>query len=325
MVSCVKKFFIGALACAAAIGVSAQQMPEELKGKTVAVVVPWGAGGNVDTVTRMLVQSIERQQPDLKMVVTNKPGAGGSIGGRYVADSEPNGLTIGQFTPSDMSLNNIRGVPSSVGYRDIACFHYTIKWGSAIITNGDAPFNTLKQMIEFLKKDSKPSYATIGLITTLLAEQVLDEANVKNVVGANYKSVPEAVRAVLSKEVTFSIVPVAEAANLVKEGKLKAIVVGTVDRNNLLPDVPSVTETFKNVIMENALGFCVPRATPQKYLDYYNVVFDKAAKSTEFVDFISKRNHVLVGGGVSVANDWYENSWKEWRQRNNKYSHLIKN
>lgn len=320
-----KKLFVIVFAWSLAFGVAAQQVPEDLKGKTITVVVPWGPGGHVDTVTRTLVQKIENQQPDVRIIVVNKPGASGSIGGRIVADSEPNGLTIGQFTPVDISLNSIRGIPSSVGYKEVVCFHHTIKWGSAIIVNGDAPFNNLKQMIEFLKKDTKPSYGTISLYNTLLAEQLLEEANVKNVIGVNYKSVPDSVRAVLSKEVTFSSVPVSEIVGLVKEGKLKAIVVGTAARNSLLPDVPSITETFKNITIENSLSYCVPRGTPQRLVEYLNSIFDKAAKSQEFVDFLNKRNQTLVGGGIGVANEWYENSWREMRQLNNRFGHLIKN
>ena len=325
MVSYVKKFFVGVLVCASAIGVSAQQMPEELKGKTVTVIVPWGAGGTVDLLTRTLVQRIELQQPDLKMIVTNRPGAGGAVGGRFVADSEPNGLTMGLFTPSDMSLNSLRGVPNAVGYGDISCFHSTVKWGSGLFVHADAPFNNLQQMIEYLKKDTKASYATIAFLTTMFAEHLLDEAGVKNVVAVPYKSAAESLRAVLSKEVTFGITAVAESAPLVKEGKLKLIVVGTPERNALVPNIPSVTETFKNVTMDNSIGYCFPRSTPSKFADYFNKVFDKAAKSPEFVDFLTKRNQTVLGGGIDVANEWYENSWKTWRLRNNKYGHLLKN
>jgi tripartite-type tricarboxylate transporter receptor subunit TctC len=319
------KWFVSIVAAVfTASHVQAQVIPEELKGKTVTISVPASAGGNIDALARIMVQRIEQQHPELKIIVVNKPGANGVVSARAVADSDPNGLLIGQFVPAHLALNSLNGLPGSVTYGELNCFHTTVKWASVLFVRSELPFNNIKQMADHLKKDDKSSYASLDLNTSLLAEQLLEELNVKNVIGISYKGVPDGIRAVLAKEVTFGIAPVAEVVPFIRDGRLKGIAVGTQERSQLIPDVPSVTEHFKNVTMENSVGYCVSRKTPRKLMEYFNEVFDKAVKSPEYVEFLAKRGQVLTGGDVAAADKWYEDSWRMLRQRYSKYGHLIK-
>lgn len=69
------------------------EIPPELKGQTITVVVPYGAGGGSDIFARMFAAKV-KQNTGLNIVVTNKAGAFATIGTKEVAESKPDGLTL---------------------------------------------------------------------------------------------------------------------------------------------------------------------------------------------------------------------------------------
>jgi tripartite-type tricarboxylate transporter receptor subunit TctC len=68
-------------------------VPAELKGQTITVIVPYAAGGGADTFSRMLAAKV-KANTGLSIVVSNKPGAFATIGAREVAEAKPDGLTL---------------------------------------------------------------------------------------------------------------------------------------------------------------------------------------------------------------------------------------
>jgi hypothetical protein len=122
---------VGALAAAAAAAApvaQAQTFPSE----PITLIVAWPPGGGSDISMRLLADALSRQVK-VPVVVLNKPGAGGAIGHREIANAKPDGYTIGMFSSGGIALPYLNAQANVIDdYQPIAFFGADrMRWRSA--------------------------------------------------------------------------------------------------------------------------------------------------------------------------------------------------
>jgi tripartite-type tricarboxylate transporter receptor subunit TctC len=220
------------------IGIANAQYPT----KPIRLVVPWPPGGAVDTLGRLIAQTVSEPlgQP---IVVENKAGAAGAIGSEAVAKAEPDGYTLLMGSTTVISINPaLQKLPYQP--TDFAPITMVAFVPHMLVTNADTPAKTLKEFVAYVKERPKQvSYASAGPGTPhhIAGEMFKSMAGI-DMLQVPYKGTGPALTDLLAGRVQFMSVEAVAALPHVKAGKLRALGVATPERNALAPDVPTVAE-----------------------------------------------------------------------------------
>jgi tripartite-type tricarboxylate transporter receptor subunit TctC len=237
--------------------------------KPVRVIVPFSPGGATDIVTRIVAQKLSEAW-GLQVVVDNRAGASGNIGGELAAKAPPDGYTVFMTSGSIVAANQhlFRRMPFNPE-KDLAAVTNVASGPQAIVVHPSFPTKTLKEFIALAK--SKPRDLTfgsagVGTQTHLAAENFLYTAGI-DVVHIPYKGEAPALIDLMGGQI-FMVTPNLSAAiEFVRQGRLRALAVTSKERSKQLPDVPSASETLPGFENLGWFGFMVPAATPKAVID----------------------------------------------------------
>jgi len=233
--------------------------------KQIKIVVPFSAGGVVDSIARIVGEklSVKYGQP---VIVENKTGAGGSIGTEFVAKSAPDGYTLLAVSPGyAVAPSIIKGVT----WNPVKDFRAIEGFGiisNVFVVPPNVPVKNMPELIALAKSSGAPlTYATAGVGTSnhLSGELLSQMAGVK-LTHVPYRGQPDALNDLLGGRVTMMPLTAALASTYIKSGKLKALAVTTSKRSSALPDVPTVAESLNlpDYNVGTWFGFVAPAKTP---------------------------------------------------------------
>lgn len=253
------------LSLLAAPGLALAQ-PEAFPNKALRIIVPFSAGGVVDSIARIVGDKLSAKygQP---VLVENKTGAGGSIGTDFVAKSAPDGYTLLCVSPGHaVTPSLIKGVTWSP-VRDFRGIEGLGVIPNVIVVPPGTPAKTMAEFIALAKKNAgEPlTYATAGIGTSnhLSAELLAQSAGIK-LTHVPYKGQPDAMTDLLGGRVAMMPLTAALAGPYIKNGKLRALAVTTATRSALLPDLPTVAEAanLPGYEVGTWFGFVAPAKVP---------------------------------------------------------------
>jgi tripartite-type tricarboxylate transporter receptor subunit TctC len=257
-----------ALACAAllaALTASAQDFPNH----TLAIVVPFAAGGPTDTVARLIGQSMTKTLGHA-VIVENQAGAGGTIGVERVAKAKPDGYTmllmhIGIST-SPTLYRNLRYDPQ----KELEPIGLITDVPMTIVARKDFPPKDMKELIAYVKANKdKVTYANAGVgAASHLCGMLLMTAIQTDVTTVPYKGTGPAMTDLIGGQVDFMCDQTTNTTPQIKGGKVKAYAVTTKTRVKSLPDLPTVEESgLKGFEVAVWHGLWVPAGTPKAAID----------------------------------------------------------
>jgi tripartite-type tricarboxylate transporter receptor subunit TctC len=237
-----RSFLAAIVACLTLGNVAAAQ--QAYPTRSVTIVVPFGVGSSVDIFTRAMAQHL-RTELGQPVVVINRPGAGGNIGAASVAHAQPDGYTLLMATTGPAANNKFM-------YKDMSFdpdkdFEAIAVIGTApiiIATRPAAPFKTLKEMVDYAKANPDklnvgyPGNGSLGHIT---GELIKSRQGLK-LGSIQYKGSNEIVVDLIGGQIDLAMDSIAPYVAQVKEGKLRALALGSRKRFEGLPDVPTTAE-----------------------------------------------------------------------------------
>lgn len=220
--------------------VSAQTYPN----KPIKIVIPYGPGGAPDILGRLIGVKIQTSlgQP---VVVENYPGAGGTIGTDFVAKAPPDGYTILVATTANLSISP--HLYPKMPYNALKDFSpITLVANSPLILTAskNVPANNLKELIAYGKANpGKLNYASAGSGTIQHVAGALF-ANMAGIdaVHVPYKGTAQILPDLVAGRVNLMFNSPAPMLPLVKDGSLKAIAIGSLNRSPLIPEYSTVSE-----------------------------------------------------------------------------------
>jgi tripartite-type tricarboxylate transporter receptor subunit TctC len=212
--------------------------------RPIRMVVGFAPGGPADVMARLIGQrmAVTLGQP---IVVENRPGAGGTIAARFVAESEPDGYTLLLGNTSTLVISPL--MYKNVGYDALKAFAPVARLGTTsdiLATNPGFPAKSLGELIAYAKANpGKLNYSTPGIGTPphLIGEMLKLRAGVE-IVHVPYKSGGQSIQAVVAGEVQFTFENPAVALPLVQAGVVRALAVTSAARHPQAPDVPTLIE-----------------------------------------------------------------------------------
>ena len=251
----------GALAC---VFIAATAAAQSYPVKPVRVVVPFTAGGAVDTIARTVGQKLTEiwKQP---IVVENRAGAGGNIGAEMVAKAAPDGYTLLCISNAlALSPALYRKLPYDAAKDFVAIAQLNSSY-QVLTVNPKVPAQTVKQFIDYAK--SKPGaimYGSTGIGATphLIMEQFKQAAGI-DLVHVPYKGDVNVTAALLAGEVDVGFMTPSSVIGQVKAGKLRALGVTKTTHADAFEGVPPISDTLPGFEYSGYVGLYAPSGTPR--------------------------------------------------------------
>lgn len=273
MYSFAKKFLTFTLCAAAAIA-SAQTKPQG----PIKLIVPFAAGGGVDSAARLIAKNI---QANLNVTVTveNKPGANGSIGGKFVQTAAADGHTL-LFSASTQALTKL--VTANPPYDPWTDFSYVARVGEApllMVISPGLPQTKLKEVIDATKQN--PDKWTAGLpalgAASHLATLMLAKEGNLTLTTSVYKGTAPALTDVAGGHAQILIDSIISLQSMAKAGRVKPIVVTSQKRSAVMPGVPTAAESgYPRFVTESWYGIWAPKGTPDDRVQFLNKAVNEA-------------------------------------------------
>ena len=274
-----KRFALAFTALMLALAPAAAQ---DWPGKTVRIVVPFGAGSTPDIVARMLAEKLGQKYPASAIVVENKPGAGGNTGTDAVAKADPDGSTIGISIGGPLAINAI--LFSKLPYdpkKDIAAVTQLVTMPSALVVSTALGVNSVAELVALLKRDpGKYNFGSIGngSLSHLSMEAIVLKSGAK-MVHVPYASSPAAMTALLRNDVQMAVLPAIAVTPHVASGNVKILAVSLPKRSAYLPEIPTLKESGVDVEADTWQGLIAPGGTPAAIVDKINKDVSEAIKT----------------------------------------------
>jgi tripartite-type tricarboxylate transporter receptor subunit TctC len=265
--------------------------------KPIRVVVPFPAGGGIDTVARILTPKLTESlgQP---AVVDNRVGASGTIGTEAVSKAPPDGYTL--LATFASHAQNASLYPK-LGYdtvKDFAPITLIATVPNILVVNPSLPVKTVKDLIALAKKHpGEILYASIGNGTPahLSAELFNSMAGIR-MTHIAYKGAAPSIVALISGETQLTFTTVLVAMPHVKSGRLRALGVASLKRAAVLPDIPTIDEAGVRGYESNAwYGLLAPAKTPPAIIEQLHRETVKALQLADVRDNLKAQGAEPVG------------------------------
>ena len=269
---------------------------EDYPSRPIRVIVPFAAGGAVDTVGRVLTNPLNASLAK-PMVVYNRGGAGGLVGMDEVAKSAPDGYTL---LLVHSGLTYMPGLYSKLPFDPAKDYDGVITAVSGIYVlavNPNLPVKTVPGLLAYAKANpGKLHYGSAGIGSTLhLAGEFFKLKAGVDIVHVPYKGAAPAVTDLLGGQIQMMFGPAVDILPLAQAGKLRALVVTSANRSALAPDVPAVAETVPGFEVVGWYGLAAPAGTPKDVVAKLNAEANRALRSPELAAQFRQLGYEPIG------------------------------
>ena len=291
---------------------NAQSYPQ----RPVTIVVPFVAGGAFDVVARL---AAERLSADLgqQFVVENKPGAGGTLGGRQVSQAKPDGYTLLLSGVGPISISP--AVYKNLGYEPARALAPVIQLTSSpfVLTTGDAfQGKSVSDFIKFLNdKPGAYNYASTGNGTLVhLAGEYFRHATKTDFEHIPYSGGSQATLGLLKGDATFSITNIPNVLPQIRAGKLKGLATTGKQRSIALPDLPTMNEAgVPEFELTGWIGIFAPAETPEDIISTLNAAFAKVMSDPQMKERLQQQGDDIATGSVDDFKAFVAQSDAKWK------------
>ena len=285
--------------------------------KPIRIIVPFPAGGPTDTHSRWAAQQLNVAfgQP---VIVDNRGGAGGVIGTEAAAKAAPDGYILLGGNPGPLTI--AQSVRKHVPYNalhDFAPITLIAKSASCMCAHPTVPARNLRGFIALAKtKPGAINYATpaVGTVGHLGTELFATMAGIKMTM-IPYKGAALYVVDLISGNIDFAYVQIAQATPFVRQGKLRALGVTSTTRSPLMPQVPTAAEQgVKGFFSYNWNGILAPAGTPKAIIDKIHGVLSKPLHDPATRKQLEAIGYEVAGDGPAEFAAFMKAETEKWAE-----------
>ena len=255
------------------IGFSQQTALAQYPNKPVRVVVPYPAGGAVDSFARVLTQQLSELWGH-PVVVENRAGASTMLGAEQVAKSPADGYTL--MLTAELTLVTVPHLYEKIPYdplRDFAPITALVSATQALVANPSLPVKTVNDVVTLAKaKPGELTYGSFGIGSTGHLNMEVFQA----MTGTRFNHIPysgagPALNDVVGGHVNLMLAALSIVKGSVEGGKLRVIAVGSDRRSSEFPDVPTISESgVPGFQAKSWFGLVAPAETPPEIIKKIN-------------------------------------------------------
>jgi tripartite-type tricarboxylate transporter receptor subunit TctC len=304
-------------AIAAMIGSGGIAQAQTFPNQTITLVIPFAPGGSNSIVGRVIADKMGELLGE-KVVVDNRPGAGGTVGTRAVAKSNPDGYTILLSFTGTLAI-----APSlyrNVGYdprKDFAPIGLIGNAPNSLVVHPSFPAKTVAELVAYAKANpGKVNFgsAGAGTVSHITGEYFAHSAGI-TLVHIPYKGTGPALTDLLGGHIPMAFAPIPASHSNVSAGLLRALAVTSTTRSSLLPDVPTISESgLPGFDASLYYGLVAPAGTLRPVIDKLNKTLQDALASNEVKKQLALDGTEMTPGTPEDYADFIDKDEKKWSQ-----------
>ena len=293
-----RRLALATLATAAAaallpLAANAQAYPS----KPITIIVPFSAGGTTDILARVVGQALTAELGQ-SVILDNRAGAGGNIGGQAAARAPADGYTLFMGTVGTHAINQslYKKMPFDP-IKDFAPLSRVANVPNLLVAHPSQPFKTVPEMIAYAKANpGKINFGSSGSGSSIHLSGELFKSMAKvDMVHIPYKGSAPAVNDLLGNQIAIMFDNMPSAIQHVRAGKLHAIAVTTAKRSPELPNVPTIAEAgVPGYEATSWFGLFAPAATPAPIVAKLNKAIVKVLGQADVKQKIADQGGEIV-------------------------------
>jgi tripartite-type tricarboxylate transporter receptor subunit TctC len=231
----------------------------------IRLIVPYGPGAGVDVAARVVAEALSAQMK-ANVYVENRDGAGGLIGTMMAAQAAPDGYTL-LFASMPVTMTQLLQTTKTYDpVKDFRAVSRVLTNTDVLVANPSAPYKTFDELIAYIKANpGAVSYATSGKGTpSHLEVELIRQHYGLEMSDVPYKTFGSALTDTIANRVGFFLSAYAALIPSIKAGQVRALVIGSPQRSEDLPDVPTLAEAMSvpNYHADVWYGIMAPAKTP---------------------------------------------------------------
>ena len=292
-------------------GASAQDYP----ARPIKLIVPYSAGGPADVVARVIGQRMSAILGQT-FVVENRAGAGGSIAGRLVASSDPDGYTLmfGATGPLVISplVFKLPDYDPSKSLVPVALIGTT---SNILVVNPNLPIHSVRELIAYAKANpGKLSYSSPGVGTPphMIGEMLKLKTGIR-MVHVPYKGGGNSTQDVIGGQVQLTFENPAVSLPLARSGSIRALAVTSSVRNPQIPELPTMIEAgVPDFVSVSFTGLVAPAGTPEAIIHKLNAAANESLKDAAVQSVLQKLAVDIHGGSPEEFGAYLAHEREKW-------------
>jgi tripartite-type tricarboxylate transporter receptor subunit TctC len=308
--------------CAAAVllglaGASGEARAQNFPNRPITLVIPFAPGGSTSIVGRVIADRMS-QLLGQAIVVDNRPGAGGTVGTKVVAKSEPDGYTILLGYTGTLAIGP--SLYKDAGYDPRKSFAPIGMIGnapSALAVHPSFPAGSVAELIAYAKANpGKVNFgsAGVGSVNHITGEYFARSAGI-TLVHIPYKGTGPALTDLLGGHIPMALAPIPAIHANVAAGLLRALAVTGKTRSGLLPDVPTISEAgLAGFEASLYYGLVAPAGTPQAVIDTFSKALQAALASDEVKKQLALDGTEITSGTPEDYAAFIDRDEKKWAE-----------
>ena len=281
----------GTVLLAGACNAAAQNYPT----KPIRIVVPFAAGSGADANLRFYGEWVSKLWGQ-SIVVDNRPGGSGVIAVQKVKGAAADGYTLLTGTTSTIGVNPV--VMKDLPYDPAKEFRPVILFGlspTAFVVGGNSPSKTLKEFVAAAKKAGVPVSVGNYSVGYELLSIWFGMVNGFAITPVPYKGASPVMTDVIGGQIASGMIDSGGAAQLIREGRMRALVITADTRHPVLPDVPTMKESgFAGFVSYSWSSIFVRSETPDAIINKLHDGFKAAMESAEGRAYQAARTSIIV-------------------------------
>jgi tripartite-type tricarboxylate transporter receptor subunit TctC len=298
------------------VGVSPASAQNSFPSKPITMVVPFGAGGALDLIARVLADGL-RNELGQTVVVDNKPGASGLLAMRLAAGAAPDGHTIILSSESNHILLPLldNKFPMDVT-KEFVPISLSGQFQHTLIVKKELPVTSVKELVDYLRANpGKLSFGSSGVGTQAhIAGEYLSLLTQSKMVHVPYRSSPAALNDLLAGNLDVNFQSMPAVRSYVDSPRLKMLAVLSAERLKELPDMPTMAENgFPDFVLSSWMGLFAPAGLPSDIRQQLSDALVKVGKNPELQARIRGAGIEPVGSNAGTFTQFVDAEEKKWK------------
>jgi tripartite-type tricarboxylate transporter receptor subunit TctC len=283
--------------------------------KPIRIICPFPPGEAVDIASRAIADALTKVTGQA-VLVENRPGAGGNLGGEQAAKSPADGYTLFMTTSGIQAINPFlyQKMPFDPN-RDFAPVIALVSLSNVLVAHPSVRPATVKELIAAAKAEpGRITAASSGSGTSIhMSLEMFKHLTGTDILHVPYKGSAPAVADLIGGQVQIMFDNIPSALPHIRSGKLKAMATTGAKRAPALPDLPTVAEAgvpgYESGVW---FGIVVPTGTPKEVIDKLNADTRKAMALPEFQKRLTDLGYELMGSSPAEMADMIQAELKRW-------------
>ena len=292
----------------------AQASAQTYPAKSIRIVAASGAGGGVDTISRIVGQKLSERW-NQSVVVENRPGAGGAVGSDVVAKSPADGHTLLTISISYAVIpSSHKNLPYDP-VRDLVPVTVLVNAPNILVVHPSLPARSIKELVSFAKaRPGELYYASSGNGSPAhLATELLKLLSGINLVHVPYKGTSPGMIDVTAGRISMMFASVISTVSHIKAGKLRVLATAGTKRAAAMPEVPTIAEAgVPGYAVDVWYAMLAQAATPRDVLIKLNGEVAAALHLPEIKDRLAGIGLEPVGGSLEQSAAYIQSEVAKW-------------